>query len=281
MNVLTDGVTDLVPIHPGSCVVCAQKGHIRFCCTANGYAVFTCDACHADFVYPSPDPEYLKEFYGREEWFEGGETGGYSNYDEQTRSSVEALASLFDRKDSAPRSVLDIGCGYGTHLQLAHERGWTCTGVEISGHARAIAQKRLEPHGVVVASISELPEGSFDLILLLDVIEHLADPYPLFEELLEKHVLTGSSRIVVTTPNAGSDEAIANPAGWQFRHPPSHLTYYSAKSMSTLFRRLGFTQFEVSGLHPTRRDTAQTDMGLERFSGLMGSSTGWRQRSRA
>ena len=238
--------------------------------------MYQCTVCDGDFVFPTPSEAFLQEFYSREEWFEGGEPGGYQNYDEQTVGSVQALEALLQSRAAGTRTVLDVGCGYGTHLQLAAASGWTCSGVEISDHARAIAQQRLGAEASVVARIADLKHSAYDLVLLLDVIEHLGDPYQLFADLVACGAITAATRLVVTTPNARSDDAIRDPANWQYRHPPSHLTYYSAQAMNTLMTRLGFTQTDVEGLHPLRAP-GPGEIGISRFAGLLATASGFDQ----
>jgi SAM-dependent methyltransferase len=259
---------------PEHCAICRAQGHISFLCDSADYHVYRCDACDGDFVHPIPSEEFLAQFYSREEWFEGGEPGGYQNYDEQTVGSVLALQGLLRGVATGGGTVLDVGCGYGTHLQLAAASGWTCSGVEISDHARAIAQQRLGAGVTVVAKIADLSTEAYDLVLLLDVIEHLGDPYPLFAELVSRGAFTAATRLVVTTPNAGSDEAVTDPANWQYRHPPSHLTYYSARAMTALMTRLGFTKIEVEGPHALRPER-QGEIGMGRFAGLLATASGF------
>lgn len=239
-----------------ACPVCGSHAS-SWLCKANDYDVWRCASCATDFVNPAPTPEQLKELYDREDWFEGGEHGGYASYDAQTDSSPPWLAALIERIDSgrASPSILDIGCAYGTHLGLARSRGWGCFGVEPSRHARDIATAR-HPGIYFTETLEEIPPHRFDLILLLDVIEHLADPYGLFYELMAKGAIGPETVVAVTTPNARSAEALKDPGGWKYRHPPSHLTFYSGETFATLFRRLRFAKVEITGQHPLRSSEA-------------------------
>lgn len=233
-----------------ACPVCGSHAS-RWLCRASDYDVWRCASCATDFVDPAPTPEQLKELYDREDWFEGGEHGGYASYDAQTDSSPPWLAALIERIDSgrASPSILDIGCAYGTHLGLASSRGWRCFGVEPSRHARDVAIDR-HPGVYFTETLEEIPPHRFDLILLLDVIEHLAEPYGLFYELMAKGAIGPDTVVTVTTPNARSAEALKDPASWKYRHPPSHLTFYSGETFATLFRRLRFAKVEITGQHP-------------------------------
>ena len=198
-----------------------------------------------------PSAYELKQYYDRREWFEGGEPGGYQNYDKQTEWSLDLVTSLLaEFPGGAERSVLDIGCGYGTHLALAAERGWKCFGVEPSNHARGIAKQRLGGRAFVVEDTAELIPHEFDLVLILDTIEHLPSPYALLYSLFSIGAITAKTRVVISTPNAGSADAKRDPATWAYRHPPSHLVYYSERALTYLLQHLHFTTIDIRGTGP-------------------------------
>jgi 2-polyprenyl-3-methyl-5-hydroxy-6-metoxy-1,4-benzoquinol methylase len=85
---------------------------------------------------------------------------------------------------------------------------------------------------------------------MLDVLEHLPSPYQPFYELFSLGAITPATIIVITTPNAASADARRDPAAWAYRHPPSHLTYFTPQALTTLLRRLRFTDIAVKGLSP-------------------------------
>jgi glycosyltransferase involved in cell wall biosynthesis/2-polyprenyl-3-methyl-5-hydroxy-6-metoxy-1,4-benzoquinol methylase/predicted nucleic acid-binding Zn-ribbon protein len=267
-------------LHP-SCPICGSR-QTKFLCTVDNYHVWRCPASAVDFVHPVPTAETLNALYDRLEWFEGGERGGYASYDTQTDPSPSWLVELLDRlaAERPSPSILDIGCAYGTHLGLAKDKGWQPFGVEPSQHARAEARRR-HPGLYVAKTIEEIPPHRFDLILILDVIEHLADPYPLFRELAAKDAIGPETIVVLTTPNARSRDALVDPAGWVYRHPPSHLTYYSASALDEMLRRLRFARVQVRGQHPLSGASAEPyadeassgNQSLTAFAGLLCEAT--------
>ncbi len=236
---------------PLVCPVCGSTD-IQSLCRVRGYEIHRCTESATDFVWPMPDAEDLKALYDQPAYFEGDQFGGYQSYDDQTAHSLPRVTEFLDRfpKNGEPLSILDIGCAYGTHLRLAADRKWECFGVELSRHARQIAAER---HGnllTIVERIEDLPPRRFDLILMLDIIEHLPDPFPLFFSLFNKGAIAPATRILLTTPNAGGLDAAADPGKWAYRQPPSHLVYYSAKSLFRLMQRLRFREIRVTGAYP-------------------------------
>jgi 2-polyprenyl-3-methyl-5-hydroxy-6-metoxy-1,4-benzoquinol methylase len=254
-----------------SCPVCGSAKDNSLLCTVDEYQIQSCKSCSTEFVATPPSSAELKEFYNRSAWFEGGEKGGYQSYDSQTEWSSDFVDSvLIEFGDQKNLSLLDLGCGYGTHLAMAARKGWNCFGVELSDHARTIATSRLGSSAYIVESIDKLIPHEFDLIFMLDVIEHLSNPYSIFYQLFSIGAITEKTKIIITTPNAGSDVATSNPGEWQYRHPPSHLVYYKADSLNYLLSRLQFTNIDIKGLHPLSND----EPSLRNYAGLYVQASG-------
>jgi 2-polyprenyl-3-methyl-5-hydroxy-6-metoxy-1,4-benzoquinol methylase len=254
-----------------TCPICGDARQLSFLCNTDGADVFTCATCGGDHVYPPPPAGALKAYYDRAAWFEGGEKGGYENYDAQTSTDVlnATLAPFAGKKDL---SILDVGCGYGTHLAAAAKQGWKCFGVEPSAHARKVAQERLGGNAFIVENVGDVIPHPFDVVLLLDVIEHLPAPYPTLYQLFSIGAITPETMVVITTPNAGSAAARRDPAAWPYRHPASHLVHYSARALEFLLRRLHFNTLDVretgpegDGLWVTAKGSDFTEFMRERY----------------
>lgn len=103
--------------------------------------------------------------------------------------------------------VLDVGCGNGAHLLRARARCWEIIGVDTDRAQLAIATRSIRERAVRYAHVllhditRPLPwdAGRFDVVLCLDVLEHLA---PRVEVLQEIHrVLTPTGRLCLAVPN--------------------------------------------------------------------------------
>jgi SAM-dependent methyltransferase len=94
--------------------------------------------------------------------------------------------------------ILDAGCGSGRNMiELA--RHGTVTGVELSDTSVELARARGAGE-VIAGSLLEMPfpDGSFDLAVSLDVIEHLEDDLAALRE-LRRTVAPGGS-LLLTVP---------------------------------------------------------------------------------
>jgi SAM-dependent methyltransferase len=140
-----------------------------------------------------------------------------------------------------PRAVLDLGAGDGRYLALFAALlppGALLVGCELS-HVRA---RRIEAKGfrVVVAQAEALPfkAGAFDLVTLIEVIEHTLSPGRTLNE--ASRVLRPGGRLVLTTPNYPVKRlydiraAVGRRDLRRLRDDPTHLSPLSARRLERL-----------------------------------------------
>lgn len=100
--------------------------------------------------------------------------------------------------------VLEIGCGSGATLGwLRQQKGATHTvGVEIAESAAKTARNVVDEVYCLDFEHHDLPgdDQQFDLILCLDVLEHMVDPWAVIDRLASRYLDTGGA-LVVSLPN--------------------------------------------------------------------------------
>jgi len=111
------------------------------------------------------------------------------------------LADLIAREVDLPGDarILEIGCGTGHNFEMLRNFG-RIDAIEVDGEARALASKRLG-HAVGDAPLPDLtgiPDRTYHLIALLDVLEHVDEDQAALESIATK--LAPGGRILVTVP---------------------------------------------------------------------------------
>lgn len=116
-------------------------------------------------------------------------------YQGRRRVIERAIARLGLPKDA---SILDAGCGSGRNMVDLARHG-VVTGVELSPTSAELARERGAGE-VVEGSVMDMPfeDGSFELTVSLDVIEHLSDDVAALTEL--RRVTAPGGALLVTVP---------------------------------------------------------------------------------
>lgn len=160
---------------------------------------------------------------------------------EEPTSDPEALLR-FDKSVAAAalrpgERVLDVGAKWGA-LASRLPDGVAYIGVDLSEHnvSRAAADG-LDVRRADVSKRLPLEDGTFDCAFCLELLEHLATPLALLEEL--RRVLRPAGRAVVSVPSPYSwVEVFRELVG---RHDPEgHLSAYTTPVMTNLAALAGF-----------------------------------------
>jgi 2-polyprenyl-3-methyl-5-hydroxy-6-metoxy-1,4-benzoquinol methylase len=126
----------------------------------------------------------MKSVYNKSYFDSYGKSGSsYGVYENNPtfKKRIEELKELGIKKGK----ILDIGCAYGYFLRACEARGFKTYGVDVSKHAISVAGTICTAElKVVDVEKSKLPfkNSNLDAIFLMDILEHLENPYKLLRE---------------------------------------------------------------------------------------------------
>jgi SAM-dependent methyltransferase len=131
--------------------------------------------------------------------------------------------------------LLDIGAGSGMLVEQAMQMGYAAEGIEPSRWLYEMAVRRRLPVHLGVFPNSALG-GRFDVITLIDVIEHVSNPVELLRHIAE--ALDGGGVAVIVTPDVRS--LAARILGWKWWHfRVAHICYFSRRTLMLALDRAG------------------------------------------
>lgn len=202
------------------------------------YDYYMCTRCRVLFIDPVPD-DRLGEIY----------PPNYYSYASDERSVVHALKDRLEARTfrkilrgipGEDLSVLDIGGGDGTSLDLLRATdsriGFTQVVDMDEGAAMLARSKGHEYHHGRIEDFES--ERLFDVVLLLNLIEHVADPRAVLSRVRSQ--MTERGVVVVKTPNYDSlDARIFREANWAGYHCPRHWVLFQRSSFELLAQEVG------------------------------------------
>lgn len=157
------------------------------------------------------------------------------------------IASFFD---APPGVVVDVGCGAGATGRLLKEKfpGTRVIGVERNVHAAAIAREHFDAVlGGDLMSIrpDEALKGEpIGALLLLDVLEHMVDPW---RALLHLRTWIGpETRVLASVPNIRNLQTLEHIASGSFDYDihgvldVTHLRFFTRASLQRMFEETGY-----------------------------------------
>ena len=227
-----------------TCPVCGSES--RQVGMKNSYPVARCPACGHLFTARMPSAAELADYYSRY---------SYDAFDLQhvpkfVFGRLKEVAARFEAHRRGGR-LLDVGFGAGAMLQVARDLGWEVYGLEMS----ALAVKQAKENGFENAALGDFlespyPAGFFDVIVAVELLEHLRDPLSFLRQ--AARLLAPEGLFYATTPNGGGLSCRALGLDWSAVAPQEHLHLFSEPSIRRALRAQGFEEVEVSceGINP-------------------------------
>ncbi len=220
------------------CPACGRATVHKLLYAKNGCDVLRCNECglgRAEAKARAFDPTA----YYTAGYFSGRLPDGYADYlgAEQILRREFARTVDFVRLNCPSGKLLEVGCAYGFFLKEAM-RYFDVSGIELSddaaAHCRQVGLDVLSGE----ANEANLKRcGNMDVIVMLDVVEHLRDPHGTLLACAKK--LNPGGIIVLTTGDFGSSLARLAGAGWRLMTPPQHQWFFTVESIRRWSAHLG------------------------------------------
>jgi SAM-dependent methyltransferase len=191
-----------------------------------------CRHCSLLFVNPRVPAALMLAAYA-----EGADPQYVSQMASRVRTFSRSIARIERLKPGRGR-LLDVGTAAGAFLRAARDAGWDAIGIEPN---RWLAEWGRNQYGVdiQVGTVDDLPlpEASFDVITLWDVIEHTPDPLHVLRS--ARRLLKPDGLLVVNYPDIGTWIARAMGRTWPFLSS-AHLYYFTRDTMRAALFAAGF-----------------------------------------
>lgn len=146
-----------------------------------------------------------------------------------------------------PQAILDVGCGEGHTAAYLKKRYETAQviGIEVNADVAALARENVDQliEGSIESPDILLPMNHFDLILCLDVLEHLNDPWKTLSRLKES--LSRQGLMLISLPNIQNWRVIMNllRGWWEYSDSGimdrTHLRFFTSKSAQKSLNQVG------------------------------------------
>lgn len=196
-----------------------------------------CEQCGFLTADVSISEDELKQLYGKD-YFHGEEYGDYTRDRKTIQKNFRRRLLALNRFVENPEQMklYEIGCAYGFFLDVARPTYKSVSGIDISSDAALYAQTEM---GLEVVSGDYLDtNASFDVCCMWDTIEHLKHPEKFIEKISSE--ISPNGIVAITTGDIGSLNARVRGRKWRQIHPPTHLHYFSTKTLTLLLENNGF-----------------------------------------
>jgi hypothetical protein len=194
-----------------------------------------CKRCSHGWIDPMPSQGLLSHLYAR---------GSLSVIGAEWAQIRESVPSLPERIVAGrelqlghkPRRYFELGVGKGLLYGQFVQSGWECFGIEPGPWGRGLTD--------VYTDFDEIsPARMADVIVALDVLEHVADPIGILRKL--HGIAAPGGRMYCAMPNRQSLRAKLGRERWRMLRPLGHVNYWSRKSVVHAMSAAGFNVKEL------------------------------------
>ena len=245
------------------CEFCSSLNFLFICSRDDESQVVNCLNCDLVFVNPLPDQNHLNAINKTTSQNKQSKTleaflkisqNKHKGLDAQEKNDMETMQlieaqeslkaryrkrfKLIERFSFHKGKLLDLGCGEGHFLKHASLQGWDVSGIDLKAENTEFAKKVLQIKNVHCAPLGEvlLPEKTFNVVTLYDLIEHLSNPFSELKKI--NKLLQPRGLVVISTPNVKN--SIFMKERWTGYIVKGHIYFFSKKTLTQMLQRAGF-----------------------------------------
>ncbi len=202
------------------------------------YSVLKCNNCSFAFI-----PQYQRQNIVYENYRDQEVLAEVRKGNNWLKYKRHKLRINFIRKFIKSGSLFDIGTGWGHFLHTAHKCGYDASGIEISELMHHYAVNDLSLN-VKLGDLfkEELPQETFDVVTMWDVLEHLDNPSQALEK--ANSLLKPGAYIFLQVPQIDSFIAKRQKQNWSMMSL-EHLNYFSKDTMRLILENNGFELIKI------------------------------------
>jgi SAM-dependent methyltransferase len=231
-----------------------------------GYDVVVCARCGCAFADRIPEQSVFDEHYSRMSKYEYAHRGGEESPFDAARFDIIAKY-LSEQIEDRETRVLDVGCATGGLLDRLRRLGYAnVTGLDPSPGCAKLAKQVYDlPVSTGTAFENDLPKRSYDLVIVVGVLEHIRDAAAAVARLDE--LVSPAGTIFAEVPDATAFSEWPDAPYQEFSI--EHVNFFGPGSLENLMKIAGYELIKMD--RPPRQFTRTTVMpsaaGLFRRTG--------------
>lgn len=185
-----------------NCPYCESIERNDYCTDWQGNQYVRCISCSLVYQKEYDEFDYSSSYWKQAKDPDGCERNLTEEYDSKIRNWYGGIIPYINAMPAG--RILDYGCGLG-FLLGAINPDWERVGYDIEEEPIALMHERfgsIRGYSSYEGIEEDYGRNAFDVVVCYHVLEHVADPYSLFDRLCENLKESGGV-LIVGTPNIG------------------------------------------------------------------------------
>lgn len=226
------------------------------------FEIRACSGCGCSLALPLASDDSLYEaIYAQADIIPGYER--YARFANGAARAADPLGYLASKEEAywavqqatmqlpPTARILDVGTGLGYVAYAVAQAGYDASGLDLSKEAVERARRRFGDHYVAADFFewAQLHEGEYDLVVMLELIEHVEEPERWISAALR--LIKPSGSVLLSTPNR---EFYTPGTVWETEAPPVHLWWFTRESLRCLAHAvhaiISFPSLSACGIVP-------------------------------